>query len=372
MTHQPAIVEPQDMILSKFATISDQLVELEQFNEKEVFDYEDKAGNKAARSHVSKLRKVKASIERARKEAKADALEYGRKVDEKAKTLSSKLEGMIAVHVGPLTDIKAREERRDANLKTCDLIQTQRHQNSGFLRTLHDKVDSMVDEGYESVKIAKEDALSDILEAIKDAEKREAEAAELERLRREKAEREAEEAEKEAERERQRIADERAKKNAEREIEAAKLREQLAIKQAAEEKRLREEAEERARQQAEHAKQDEADRQERLRLQAIEETKRVSAQAKQDAEQAAKPTPKPEQVMEPDDTLDLSGGNMISVPMDSEPVCHTTIMHNALNAMIDIYKGYEASNNPATLEHPKVVALRKAIDETYEYLENKV
>lgn len=74
-----------------------------------VFDYHDPAGNKAARSQVFRLRQTKADVERVRKVAKAEALEYGRKVDSVAKELTAEVEAMIDVHQQPLDEIEQRE-----------------------------------------------------------------------------------------------------------------------------------------------------------------------------------------------------------------------------------------------------------------------
>ena len=60
------------------------------------FNYDDPKGFKEAKSHVAGLRKVKSKIEKTRKALKADALEYGRKVDGIAKELKADIAGEYA------------------------------------------------------------------------------------------------------------------------------------------------------------------------------------------------------------------------------------------------------------------------------------
>lgn len=85
---------------------------LKELNRNLAFAYETPDGNKNARSHIFKMRQKKADVERVRKAAKADALEYGRKVDAVAEELKDELEAMIAVHQKPINEIEEREARR--------------------------------------------------------------------------------------------------------------------------------------------------------------------------------------------------------------------------------------------------------------------
>lgn len=82
---------------------------LEAENSSLVFIYTEKDGNKNARSHIFKIRKTKAEVERTRVAAKKDALEYGRNVDAIAKELGDRLEAMIQVHQKPLDEIEEKE-----------------------------------------------------------------------------------------------------------------------------------------------------------------------------------------------------------------------------------------------------------------------
>ena len=85
------------------ATIAEYKVE----NDKLVFDYADKEGAKQAKSHISKLRKVKGKISEVHKEAKAEALAFGRKLDAKKNEYSGEVDKMIKVHKEPLDVIEA-------------------------------------------------------------------------------------------------------------------------------------------------------------------------------------------------------------------------------------------------------------------------
>ena len=85
------------------ATIAEYKVE----NDKLVFDYADKEGAKQAKSHISKLRKVKGKIGEVHKEAKAEALAFGRRLDAKKNEYNSEVDKMIKVHKEPLDVIEA-------------------------------------------------------------------------------------------------------------------------------------------------------------------------------------------------------------------------------------------------------------------------
>lgn len=102
-------MEFQIKVYNKFIA---KLNELKDMNSKLVFDYEDPSDNKAARSHVYKLRQTKAAVEKTRKQEKADSLEYGRRVDSEAKEIISELEKMIDIHARPIEEIENRERER--------------------------------------------------------------------------------------------------------------------------------------------------------------------------------------------------------------------------------------------------------------------
>lgn len=100
--------------LAPYNAVRATIAELKAKNAGLVFDYATSKGEKAARSHIYTLRQGKAEIERVRKDAKAEALEYGRKVDAAAKELMADVESMIDVHQKPLDEITQREAARKA------------------------------------------------------------------------------------------------------------------------------------------------------------------------------------------------------------------------------------------------------------------
>lgn len=79
-------------------------------NDKLVFAYDTPEGEKDARSHIAKLRKVKTKISDVHKTAKADALAFSRKLDGKKRELIGEVDGMIAVHKDPLDAIEAEKQ----------------------------------------------------------------------------------------------------------------------------------------------------------------------------------------------------------------------------------------------------------------------
>jgi len=79
-------------------------------NEKLVFDYAEPEGEKQARSHIAQLRKVKTVVSGIHKDAKAEALAFGRKLDAKKNFYNSEVDGMIDYHQKPLDAIKAEKQ----------------------------------------------------------------------------------------------------------------------------------------------------------------------------------------------------------------------------------------------------------------------
>jgi len=106
-----------DFIRQQYADVRDSVARAKAAHPQAVFDYESEEGEKAARSHIAKLRKLKAAIENRRKEAKAESLEYGRRVDAEAAALTGEVLPMIEAHEAPLREKAAREEKRVAGLK---------------------------------------------------------------------------------------------------------------------------------------------------------------------------------------------------------------------------------------------------------------
>ncbi|MBF8177694.1 coiled-coil domain-containing protein [Herminiimonas contaminans] len=294
-----------------------QLAELEENNAKLVFNYADKKGNKEARSHINTLRLTKGALERVRKEQKEEFLIKGRAVDSEAKDISARIEAMIAVHQAEIDRIEQLETDRVEALKSrismihalastldddCNVATTAQLRDRLLLAKEIIVNESFAEFELEAAK-AKDAVVATLERLIYEGAKREAEAAELAKLRAESEARalkdreeairreaeqaaiaraEAKAAEEKAAAERA-IQDERDK--AQREQEAAARRE-LELKLAAENaERRRVEAEQSAeRDRLAAIERAEADKQRAVRA----EQERVAAAAKAEADAQAK------------------------------------------------------------------------------------
>jgi colicin import membrane protein len=224
--------------IAAFSPFYADLATLEKDNAATVFDYESKAGNKDARSHVHKLRKTKGALEKVRKEAKADYLRLGRAVDSEASEIEARIESMIAVHQVKLDEIEQREAARVSALQErlrAISPGIEHYENSDAVRQAISAVEAVTitadwEEFMAQAATAKEQVLSRLNGYLLTAIKAEEDAAELARLRaetlaREQAERDAAIA---------KAAAEKAHKEAEEKAaqEAAKARQALLDAQA--------------------------------------------------------------------------------------------------------------------------------------------
>ena len=181
-----------------------ELTEMQTKNATLVFDYESKQGQKEARSHIHLLRKSKAALEGARKEAKAEALAHGRKVDSEAKEIESVIVDMIDVHLAPVEEAEHREEKRMVDIATkierfaelaspvnCNgTTYTVPELQEGMAQLVSIEID--VDDFAEFIDEAqcfKDKAITTLQALIDSAIKSEKDAAELEQLRQDAAER---------------------------------------------------------------------------------------------------------------------------------------------------------------------------------------
>ena len=177
-----------------YSEFGGQLAELKELNQSLVFDYEDAKQNKEARSHCAKLRKVKSAIEDRRKTAKADALEYGRALDSRAKELASEVDLMIDVHMQKIVAIENREKERakqvDDFLATLDVVSFSTSTQDLEARIKH-LSEYAVDQGTfldrtEFTEYRRTQTLEQLKVKLADVKQQIAERAELEELRREK------------------------------------------------------------------------------------------------------------------------------------------------------------------------------------------
>jgi hypothetical protein len=249
-TAQSLATEPKAITISQYeALVSD--IEIAKQQAVESFNYEDSKGDKAARSYIAGLRKIRARIEAARKEAKAYALEYGRAVDGQAKELEAQILGLIEPHQQALDAITQREKDRVAAHEATLLCITSTIQKGseegvdaeaifGMLAYLESFPTDGMDEFEAAAEAEKANGirlLTALHAAAVEREKREAlEAAEAQRLAaeqeaRRKAEEEARQAEA-AERGRQEAAAEAARAVAEAEARAKDSETRAALAEA--------------------------------------------------------------------------------------------------------------------------------------------
>ena len=250
MTTAPSLaVEPKAISISQYEALNSD-IEIAKQGVVESFDYNDPKGEKAARSYIAGLRKIRSRIESARKEAKSYALEYGRAVDGQAKALEAEILGLIEPHQQALDEIAQREKdrvaRHEARLQEItSLVQegSAEGARSGDLQRLITRLED-VQPTVADMEEFREAAMAEVgnglrllralYAAVVEREKREAmEAAEAQRLAEEEAARRKAEEEarvqaqiKEAE-ERARQAEERAAA-----ADAQRVRQQQEMEQA--------------------------------------------------------------------------------------------------------------------------------------------
>jgi hypothetical protein len=279
----PLAIEPKAISITQYEALTSDIEIAKQDAIAVAFDYEDPKGDKAARSYIAGLRKIRSRIESARKEAKSYALEYGRAVDAQAKALESEILGLIEPHQQALDAIAQREKDRvaahEATLQMItEIVQKGSAEGVGS-QELHGMACRLADISTDGMEEFQAAAIAEItnglrlLRAMEDAaferEKREAlEAAEAQRLAEQeqarlKAEAEARQAEV-VERARQEAATQAARQVAEAE-------------QRAKESEARAAAAERLRQAQEAARQQEDKRRAQLQQESVEFARRAAA-----------------------------------------------------------------------------------------------
>jgi len=100
--------------LQVFDPVAAQIAEMKEKNASLVFDYEDKEGNKNARSHIAVLRRLKKPITETHRLAKAEAKKFCDALDDKKRELIGVVEEMIKVHHEPVWEIEQREAAIEA------------------------------------------------------------------------------------------------------------------------------------------------------------------------------------------------------------------------------------------------------------------
>lgn len=209
-----------------YSEFRSQLKELKEFNDSLTFDYEDGEDNKAARSHIYKLKQTRAALDKARKAEKAASLEYGRRVDSEAKGIAEQITAMIDVHQVPIDEVEQRDnarkavhEERLAQLRALGTPTNERRWSDQLRASLEDAKELAAldwEEYADLAEVAAANTIGALGIAIALAVDVEAKDAELEQLRKEAAEREALDAEREA----KEAAEKEARAQAERDKQA--------------------------------------------------------------------------------------------------------------------------------------------------------
>jgi len=197
-TTQTAIVPAHEAeAITRWEALAHQIAQASQEAEGKVFDYRTPVDNKAARSYIASLRRLKGGIERARKDAKAVHLERGREVDNTAKTLEGAVQGLIKPHQDELDKIAAEEEFRIAQHRAVldriaalpEGVTTSDEADDRLL--LLASIDTTSLEEFRTAGEARHaDAQTKLLELRDTLRQKEADQAELEALRAERAARE--------------------------------------------------------------------------------------------------------------------------------------------------------------------------------------
>lgn len=171
------------------------LVALKKANAELLFDYETKKGREEARSHIYKLRQSKAAIEKAGKAERADSIAYQKAVIVEEDKLVAEVVEMIEVHAKPLEEWEEKEAKRVETIRaridgmkvTAEYLAGK---TSAELKTRLSELATLVtgegfDEFADQAYAMKAVAIDQLQQAITAAEKAEADAAELLRLRHE-------------------------------------------------------------------------------------------------------------------------------------------------------------------------------------------
>lgn len=165
-----------------------QLVEFKELNDSVVFNLETKKGMKDAKSHIYKLAQTKSGIEKARVKEKSASLIYGRLVDSEAKDIVAQVDEMIEVHKTPIDEIEQREKDRIAKHRAAidEIINLNPFDTVEAIQFCIDKVavcttDSM-EEFIHDMSDAKAIKLAELTERLSVRVKADADAAELDRL----------------------------------------------------------------------------------------------------------------------------------------------------------------------------------------------
>lgn len=204
--------------LAVFDEVAAIITEYQQENEKLVFDYADPEGAKQAKSQIAKLRKVKTKISEIHKEAKAEALAFGRRLDAKKNEYNGMVDKMVAVHKDPLDAIEA-EKIAQAQARQIALAEAEAKKQAEIeareraVILAEEKLAREKAEAKEKVRQEAAEAAAQFIKKLQEKNKQVEEEKRIAEEKVEKARRQAEEkAKAEAEAEEERLAEEAAEK----------------------------------------------------------------------------------------------------------------------------------------------------------------
>ena len=217
--------------LVAFSEFEQQLNALEAESRAIVPDLTTKKGIEAEKAHIYKWRQSKTAVAKIHKEAKAEALEYGRKVDAVKNKLLERIESVIADRERPLKEIEEREAQRVDGIRwriiaLNNYLEFPQYTTAQMFadelaRVEQFEIDDTLQEFKAEAAIVKNEAMKNLKDRLSAKQKYEAEQDELQRLRQQAQEQERKDRE-------SRIAQEAAEK-ATREAEAKAQREAVAI-----------------------------------------------------------------------------------------------------------------------------------------------
>lgn len=181
--------------LAVFDEVTTIIADYKAENEELVFAYETPDGEKQARSHIAKLRKVKTKVGEIHKGAKAESRAFGLKLDAKKNEYNGEVDKMIAHHKDPLDAIEAEKQAViDAEKKKLEEEEAKRQADlearEAAVREAEEKQaaeQARIDKAAREKRIAEEAAETAKVQAEQKA-KAEAEAKELAAIRAKEAE----------------------------------------------------------------------------------------------------------------------------------------------------------------------------------------
>jgi len=112
--------------LAVFDPLKAEVEKWKEVNESISFEYETPEGEKAARSHIFKLRGTKSKIAAIHKEAKAEALAHCRAVDGEKNYLIEEVDSMIMVHQKPINAIAMQKRFAEQAKLNAEKIEKER------------------------------------------------------------------------------------------------------------------------------------------------------------------------------------------------------------------------------------------------------